>query len=108
MATKVTETFTATIYLSGSIAVIKQVCREYCFKIGLCVTVNECLFIYTGGEEFGVEIGLINYPRFPDTKENITEKALELAHRCREAAHQHSFLIITPEKTLWDSNRKES
>jgi hypothetical protein len=96
------KTFTATIYLSGDIAVIKQVCRKYCLK-GLCVTVKPTLFIYTGGEEFGVEIGLINYPRFEDSEDNILQKTIELANQCRDEAMQHSWLIVTAEKTIWNT-----
>ena len=102
----VVDTFTTKIYLSGSIELIKNACREYCLKVGLCVTVTPTLFIYTGGEEYGVEIGLINYPRFPDTGGNILSKATELAKLCRDAAFQWSYLIITPSSTIYNSNRK--
>lgn len=94
------------IYLSGSIEIVKNVCREYCLK-GLCVTVNPTLFIYTGGEEFGVEIGLINYPRFKDEEINILSKAKELAKLCRDAAFQHSYLIIDGNETIWNSKREQ-
>jgi len=101
------ETYWVKIYLSGDIDVIKQACREYCM-IGLCVTVQPVTFIYTGGEEFGVEIGLINYPRFPDTKENIQNKAFELAALCRDKAFQHSYLVMDSEYTFYHSSRKKS
>lgn len=72
---------------------------------GLCVTITATLFIYTGGEEFGVEIGLINYPRFEDSEENILKTAIDLANLCREESAQHSWLILTPETTIWNSLR---
>ena len=105
MEVKTETTFWASIFLAGDISVIKQVCRQYCKEVGLCVTVKDCLFIYTGGEEFGVEIGLINYPRFPGTPEAILSTAETLAGKCRDAAYQHSYLILTPEKTIWNSTR---
>jgi len=98
------KSYQVNIYLSGSIDIIKNVCREYCL-IGLCVTINPTLFIYTGGEEFGVEIGLINYPRFKDEEINILNKAKELAALCRDAAFQHSYLIIDDNETIWNSTR---
>lgn len=101
------KTYWAKIYLSGSIELIKNACREYCLQVGLCVTVTPTLFIYTGGEEYGVEIGLINYPRFPDTKEGILKKAIELAEKCRDASFQWSYLVMTPEGIIWDSKRNE-
>lgn len=103
---KETKTFTATIYLSGSIETIKQVCRKYCLK-GLCITIKPTLFIYTGGEEFGVEIGLLNYPRFEDSEDGILQKAIELATQCRDEAMQHSWLIVTAEKTIWNTSREQ-
>ena len=103
---KEAKTFTATIYLSGSIETIKQVCRKYCLK-GLCITIKPTLFIYTGGEEFGVEIGLLNYPRFEDSKEGIMQKAIELSTQCRDEAMQHSYLIVTADKTIWNTSREQ-
>lgn len=103
---KESKTITATIYLSGSIETIKQVCRKYCLK-GLCVTIKPTLFIYTGGEEFGVEIGLLNYPRFEDTEDNILQNAIELASQCRDEAMQHSYLIVTAERTIWNTTRTQ-
>ena len=105
MENKIEPTYTCKIYLAGDIDIIKQECRKYCLTIGLCITINPTLFIYTGGEEFGVEIGLINYPRFPDTSDSIKSKAIILAQRCRDVACQHSYLIVDPQDTIYNSNR---
>lgn len=102
MTEKIEETYQIKIYLSGSIELIKNACRSFC-QIGLCVTVTPTLFIYTGGEEFGVEIGLLNYPRFPIRQEGLLHIAIDLATACRSAAFQHSYLIVTPHKTIWNS-----
>ncbi len=37
------------IFMAGDIAQAKQACREYC-RVGLCVTIEPCDYIYTGGE----------------------------------------------------------
>ena len=103
---KIETTCVVKIFLAGDISTIKQVCRKYCKEVGLCVTINPTLFIYTGGEEFGAEIGLLNYPRFPDSAEGITNKALTLAVQCRDAAYQHSFLVVTPEQTIYNTTRE--
>lgn len=105
---KIEPTFWAKIYLAGDHEIIKQVCRQYCFEVGLCVTVTPTTFIYTGGEEYGIEIGLINYPRFPDSDKNILNKAKILAEKCRTAAYQHSYLILTPTQTIWNSRKGET
>lgn len=67
------------IYMAGDVAQAKQVCREHCFFVGLCVTVEPVDYIYTGGEEAGFRVGLINYPRFPTTSDDLRTKAFELA-----------------------------
>lgn len=100
-------TFSVRVYVSGPLAVAEQVCREYCL-VGLCVTVEPTRFIYTGGEETGVVVGLVNYPRFPSTPEQITEHAYKLAELLVVAMHQHSALVIGPKETLWMTRREDS
>lgn len=97
-------TFTATIYIAGDLATARQVCRAFC-SIGLCVTVEATEFIYTGGAETGVRIGLLNYPRFPTEPADILGKARALADFLRERLCQHSWLIVTPTETIWNSTR---
>lgn len=107
MTTKSEPTFYARIYIAGDIATIKQVCRKYCFDVGLCVTVTPTDFIYTGGEESGAVVGLLNYPRFPSEQEVILAKATNLANEIMEACHQWSWLIETPTDTIFHSRREE-
>lgn len=93
------------IYLAGPQHVIEQVCRKYCRLVGLCVTVEPTRFIYTGGEETGCVVGLINYPRFPSDPESLESKAKELAGMLLEETCQDSVLIMDPDKTYWHSRR---
>jgi hypothetical protein len=101
------DTFTAQIYIGGSLEQAKQVCREYCAEVGFCVTVEPVSFIYTGGEEVGVRVGMINYPRFPRTPHEIMGHAETLAERLRVRLCQGSFSIVTPTETLFKSWRKK-
>jgi hypothetical protein len=89
------------IFVAGDIAVAKQVCRSYCYQIGLCVTVEPVAYIYTGGEEAGVRVGLINYPRFPSTEQELKAKADGLAVLLMEEMHQHSYSVAGPSETTW-------
>lgn len=98
-------TYTATIHIAGDYEQAKQVCREYCYRVGLCVTVEPCAYVYTGGEEAGVRVGLLNYPRFPSEPAALLAKATELADLLRERLCQHSWLIVTPAGTIWNSRR---
>lgn len=43
------ETVRFDIFIAGDIEQAKQVCREYCYQIGLCVTIEPVAYIYTGG-----------------------------------------------------------
>lgn len=96
------------IFMAGDLAQARQVCREYCFAVGLCVTVEPLAFIYTGGEEAGFRVGLINYPRFPATEELLRQRAVDLADRLMKQLCQHSYSIVGPRETEWFSRRPEA
>lgn len=93
------------IFIAGDLAQAKQICRQFCFDVGLCVTVEPVAYIYTGGEEAGVRVGLINYPRFPATQAEIAEKAHKLADALTHGLCQHSYSVVGPEQTVWFSRR---
>lgn len=94
------------IYMAGDIAQAKQVCREICFHVGLCVHIEPVDFIYTGGEEAGFKIGVLNYPRFPSEAAALRDKAINLAQTLRNRLCQHSYLIVGPDTTEWSSTRE--
>jgi len=106
MNTKIETTYWVRIYLSGSIAAIEQTCRQECLEDGLCVTVDPTRFIYTGGEETGAVVGLINYPRFPISPNKLRERSRKLALRLLDATCQHSVLVMNPEETEWITKRE--
>jgi hypothetical protein len=93
------------ICIAGDLATAKQVCREYCFSEGLCVTVEPVDYIYTGGEEAGVRVGLINYPRFPTEEAKLRFHAWKLAQILMERLCQHSYSLVGPDQTEWFSRR---
>jgi hypothetical protein len=82
-----------------SIQKIWDICQEYVEK-GLCVTVTPTHFIYTGGEEPGVCIGLINYPRFPSPPQEILDDAVALAEILMKEMKQFRCTIVTPQETF--------
>lgn len=103
---KTLSTFSARIYMSGPIEIAKQVMREECMREGLCVTIEPTTFVYTGGEEAGYVVGLINYPRFPKPVEEITERARALAKILMTRTYQHSALVMTNFTTDWFTSRE--
>lgn len=108
MKTATLPTATARLYLSGPIEVAKQIIRAECLREGLCVTVTATTFIYTGGEEAGYVVGLVDYPRFPWGQDKLTARARDLMHKLLDGTHQHSALMVTPELTEWTTKREPS
>ncbi len=102
------ETVRFDIFIAGDIEQAKQVCREYCYQIGLCVTIEPVAYIYTGGEEAGVRIGLINYPRFPVDETELELRAMGLAEILKTRLCQHSFSVVGPKQTHWFTDRKDA
>ena len=79
---------------------VRSICQQYVDSIGLCVSVTQTEFIYNGGREPGVSIGLINYPRFPSDVETIQERAIMLALKLKHAFRQNRVSIVCTDKTF--------
>lgn len=107
MTTKQEPTGWVKLYLSGPIEVAKQVLRKECLRIGLCVTIEPTSFIYTGGEEAGYVVGLVNYPRFPKPQSALDALGRELGQILLEKTYQQSVLVMTPETTTWITTRTD-
>jgi len=111
---KAVNTYTANIYVGlrpgyedVSEDVLKEnkhkvirICQEYCDDVGLCVTITDTEFIYTKGNEPGIIIGLINYPRFPSNVNDIRKLAIELAQTIQPELKQKRITIVFPDKTF--------
>lgn len=94
------------IFIAGDYNQARKVINDYCFRNGLCVNVVKTTYIYSAGEEHGVAVELINYPRFPKLASEIEETALKLALELRQQLNQDSFSIQTiPGKTRFFSWR---
>lgn len=99
--------YPVSIFVGGSTWEAETICLAYCDQVGLCVTVTETAYCYTGGETAGVIVGLINYPRFPSTPDAIFAHAEALALRLIEGLRQQSASIQAPDKTVWISFRDQ-
>ena len=78
---------------------VKDFLQEYVNRVGLCVTITPTTFIYKDGRENGVIIGLINYPRFPSTREELENKAEEIANLCKDRYKQNRVSIEYQDQT---------
>lgn len=103
---KVEKSFPITIHIAGKYSTAEKILKKYCDEVGFCVTLSMVEYIYRGGTEHGLRVGLINYPRFPSDPATLTAKAIEIAELLREGMKQESFSVETPVETIWYSYRK--
>lgn len=97
---QVCDTEVIDIITSGNIQQIEQVCQEFCFSDGLCVSIYPTSFVYTGGKETGAKITLLNYPRFSVENEwELKDLACRLAKTLLKELHQKSILIVESDQT---------
>jgi hypothetical protein len=106
MTRKEVITYWVHVYVAGDLADAKRICRRFCMH-GACVTVTPTEFIYTGGQESGVCVGFVNYPRFPAEPVEIFKKAELLAEILMDDLCQTSALIQSPDRCLWMTTRDD-
>lgn len=89
------------IYIAGDIEQAKQRIREMAYNQGMCVTVSLVDYIYTGGEEKGLVVGLIQYPRFEVDEQTLEKNLIFLAENLATRLCQKSFTVSTPNSTIY-------
>ena len=80
------------LYIAGDLATARQVCREF-VAIGGCVTIAPCDYVYTGGCESGIVVGLIAYPPHIRTGAQLVADATLLGHKLMARLFQTSFTV---------------
>jgi ferredoxin len=99
---KIVDNYEAKIWLglregyTDNLFTTKEVCEEirnYCTEVGQCVTISPTHFAYVHGEEPGVVIGFINYPRYPYSEAEIRNRARNLAERLMKKFKQYRVTI---------------
>jgi hypothetical protein len=63
-------------------------------------------YIYTFGEESGIEVKILNYPRFPKSKAKLKAQAMGLAMDLLIGLSQGSLSIVSDDETVFMSRRK--
>ena len=87
-------------YSGKTLDVTEAICQDYVNNVGLCVTVTKTKYFYVNGSEDGVIIGLINYPRFPESESAIKNKAIALAKKLKLGLGQLRVSIVCPDETI--------
>ncbi len=100
------DTFWGRIYIAGPVNVAEQIIREFCMS-GFCVNITENKYIYTGGEETGICVEIINYPRFPKKRLFLEQETRRLAKALLDGMHQGSYTVMFPDETEYFDRRDE-
>jgi hypothetical protein len=93
MKTKTAKTHVIKIYIAGDKNLARQYLQEYVMD-GACVSISEEEYIYTMGNETGIVVNLINYPRFPKESWLLLSQALTLGELLIENLHQGSCTVV--------------
>jgi hypothetical protein len=80
--------------------IIKEFIKEY----PTCVNVTRNHFLYVNGEEPGICVEFINYPRFESSYGEIERKAIKLATRLMKGLKQNRVSIVMPGTTIMLQN----
>ena len=94
------------IYIAGDYNVAKQLLQKY-VETGFCVSVTKVDYIYKYGQESGIKVTLINYPRFPKTSEELKEKAIDIGNYLMYSLSQGSFTVTGPTETIYFDRRQK-
>ena len=98
------KTYSDTIH---TIDEVREACDEWVNKTKDCVTITPTEFRYVNGNEPGVVIGFINYPRFPRRRLWIRRKALWLAEELMEKMEQNRVTVTTPFRSYMLENEMD-
>ena len=106
MKIKSAKTHVIKIYIAGDKALARQVLQEYVMR-GCCVSISDEEYIYTMGNETGIVVNLINYPRFPKRPQELLDQALDLAQMLIVKLHQGSCTVVDYDGSSHFISRRE-
>jgi len=94
------------IYIAGDKQTARQFLQGYVMS-GACVSISDEEYIYRMGNETGIVVNLINYPRFPKEPYELLDQAHDLAEQLIEALHQGSCTIVDYNGDSFFMSRRE-
>ena len=83
---------------------VRCICDDWVNNVKACVTITPTEFRYVNGNELGVIVGFIQYPRFPNTEEEIRGRALNLAEILMYELEQYRVTVTTPTESIMLEN----
>ena len=93
MNIKTCKTEVIKIHIAGDMMLARTILQEYVMR-GACVSMAEEEYVYTMGNESGMVITLINYPRFPKESGEILVQAMDLAQMLIVKLYQGSCTVV--------------
>lgn len=106
MIIKASPSYTVSIYCTGDKARLYAAIQETVDKMGLCVSIFPCDYLFTGGMESGYEVRLINYPRFPVSDTEMVYKANKVCETIFTVNPKGSLTMVLPHVSYFMSNRE--
>lgn len=85
-------------------SVVRDICDKHINESKNCITITPTEFRYVTGNEPGVIVGLIQYPRFPRTRKEIRNRAFNLADILMKELNQFRVTVTTPNKSYMFEN----
>jgi len=83
---------------------VRVICDDFVNSIKDCITITPTEYRYVDGNEPGVIVGWIQYPRFPRKKKEIKRRALLLAKRLMYELYQYRVTVTTPSQSIMLEN----
>jgi len=93
------------IFICGDINMAKHFLAQMAADTGMCVSVDETEYVYSGGRERGMVVRIINYPRFPSTESDLSDFSHEVALSLMAYLGQETCSVVGPRTTVWLSRR---
>lgn len=98
------------IYIAGSYEEAQRTLRKYCSENGACFSISKNKYIYSGGEEDGIVVHVMNYPRFPKSQSELYKLTEQLAIKLMYDLNQGSYTIepcVNTHRNYFYSRRKD-
>lgn len=96
----------ATVFIAGDYDECRVALRHWCADEGDCWALERVDYIYSGGEEAGIRLTRIDYPRFPSTPQELQDHAERMGAHLIERLYQTSCTVVGPVRSVMLTRHK--
>ena len=72
----------------------EKICQQYINEVKWCISITKTKYIYVDGNENGIIVGIIYYPRFPLSNKQLKNRTINLANLLMEQLNQNRVTIV--------------